>query len=138
MRTGLALVMIAGAMATAAVGLNALHKIQDNPGIDIQTTASIMRPSGEIFRLLSVDEGASCEVIKGKTQRSGRSPLTVDPACDQILPGMALVRFWRERPDGSVDLTGEAGESLATFAVGDGFAYESFRPRTPLLRMSAE
>ncbi|MGE0279434.1 MAG: hypothetical protein AB7P20_02310 [Rhizobiaceae bacterium] len=138
MRTGLALVMIAGAMATAAVGLNALHKIQDSPGIDLQTTASIARPSGEVFRLSSVDEGGSCQVIKGKTQRSGRSSLTVDPACDKVLPGMSRVRFWRERPDGSIDLTGEAGESLATFAVGDGFAYESFRPRTPLLRLSSE
>ena len=60
MRTGLALVMIAGAMATASVALNALHKAQRNPGVDMQTTASIARPSGEIFRLSSVDKGGSC------------------------------------------------------------------------------
>ncbi len=138
MRTGLALLMIAGAMATASIGVNALHKAQNNAGIDTQTTASISRPSGEVFRLSSIEASTSCEIVKGKAQRSGRSPLTVDPACDRVLPGMSRVRYWREKPDGSVDFTGEAGEALATFAIGDGTAYESFRPRTPLLRLSTE
>jgi len=138
MRTGLALVMIAGTMATASIGVNALHKAQNSLDLDTQTTASITRPSGTVFRLSSIEADASCEIVKGKTQRSGRSPLTVDPACDQVLPGMSRVRFWREKPDGSVDFTGEAGEALATFGVGDGLAYESFRPRTPLLRLSSE
>jgi hypothetical protein len=138
MRTGLALVMIVGAMATASVALNALHKVPASPAIDMQATASIGQASGEIFRLSSIETGASCQVVKGKLQRSGRSPLTVDPACETVLSGLNRVRFWREKPDGSVDLTGEAGEALATFAVGDGVDYESFRPRTPLLRLSAE
>jgi hypothetical protein len=136
MRTGLALMMIAGAMATASIGVNALHKMQASPGIDTQTTASIARPSGKVFRLSSVESSASCEIVKGKAQRSGRAPLTVDPACERVLPGMSRVRFWREKPDGSIDFTGEAGEALATFAAGKGVAYESFRPRTPQLRLT--
>jgi len=138
MRTGFALVMIAGAMATASVALNALHETTGSPGIDLQTTASIARPSGETFRLSSVGGGMSCQIVKGRNQRSGRAPLQVAPNCELLLPGMSRVRFWREKPDGSVDFTGEAGEALATFSAGDGVEYESFRPRTPLLRLSTE
>lgn len=137
MRTGFALVMIAGAMATASIGVNALQKAPRMPGIDSQTTASIVRPAGQVFRMSLVEADGSCHIVKGKAQ-SGRSPLTVDPACDRVLPGASRVRFWREKADGSVDFTGEAGESLATFAAGAGRTYESFRPRTPLLRLSAE
>ena len=59
----------------------------------------------------------------------------IAPQCDQVLPGLSHAHFWRERDDGAVELSADGLTPTVTFEVGDGVAYESIEPRTPLMTL---
>lgn len=103
---------------------------------ELQVLAKAAGLKGEIYRLSSVD-GGSCLVAKASKMLGGAAVLNAEPECEALLPGIARARYWRERADGTVEFTGEAGDALAAFSVGDGVDYESFRPRSPLLSLSS-
>ena len=143
MRTRWVLMGMAAAMATAWAGVNALHAVPPPADVDM-TTASIARPAapaaheaGESFVIRSALSDASCVVAKGEELSPGYAKIRVTSACEQLLPGLASARFWREREDGSVALSA-AGDPIAEFAAGDGVDYESYAPASAMLTIKAQ
>lgn len=139
MRTGLALMMIAAAMATAWVGANALHTEPAVAGIDTETTtASIPRATGQTFMLTSPQAGETCLIVKGESLSPGYAELKVNPACERLLRGVSNARFWRERADGSIAFSADARGPIVEFAAGDGVEYESYAPASVLLKLKSQ
>ncbi|MGO4831621.1 hypothetical protein AB4144_04885 [Rhizobiaceae sp. 2RAB30] len=64
--------------------------------------------------------------------------LTAGHDCDEVMPGLSDVRYWREEADGSVLFGSVGGVTMAAFAQADGAGYESFAPRHPLMAMVPE
>jgi hypothetical protein len=127
------------AIAVAIAGIwvvSSTSEGQTTTEVDPMTTASI-EAAGDVFRMRSSELDLSCRIAKGKKVAGGLSTVTLERGCDAILPGLSRVRFWREKLDGSVELTGEGGDTLAAFSVADGVDYESFRPRSPLITLSS-
>lgn len=126
-------------LAAAMLGLWILvPKLQsDGVGLDMTTTASIAT-AGQQFRLASAESSTACTVTKGKRVSFGVYQVSAGPACQALMPGMARVRFWRQKSDGVVEFKGEGGETLAAFAESGGQVYESFRPRAPFMTLTRQ
>lgn len=124
-------------LAAAMLGLSILIPKMQNEGVglDMTTTASIPR-TGQYFNLSALEIGAACSVFKGARVSSGLYEIVPEPSCQMLMPGIAKVRFWQQKPDGVVELKGEGGETLAAFSESDGRGYESFRPRAPLMTLT--
>lgn len=149
MRTGLAVVMMVGAMATAWAAASALRNTPevlaqaDAIAVDTELTTASIAPkvehqAGEVFKLSSPEASTSCMVVKGKVLSPGYAELKVNPGCDEIYNGLSNARFWRDRPDGSVAFVDLENVPVAEFSIGDGVDYESFQPSSAMLSMWAE
>lgn len=64
-----------------------------------------------------------------------KTPLDLDGSCARLMPSLVEARIWEEREDGTVAFVSATGEALVEFYPGDGAAYESLRPGSPLLSM---
>jgi hypothetical protein len=89
-------------------------------------------PDGDVFRLRS-SGSISCAVTRGDRVAKNRSELEIEPACATLLPGIERAKFWQEHEDGSVAFIENGVDAIVSFSVGDGIAYESFEPSTPLI-----
>jgi hypothetical protein len=125
--TSLALIGGAALAAAALVGLRHNSAATAAP-------ARIDRPMVEKFVLHSTGEVLSCVVEKAE----GQGPLThvrVAPGCDTVVAGLSKVHYWNEKADGTVELSANGSAPAVIFAPGDGVAYESVEPRTPLMSL---
>lgn len=104
--------------------------------IDTMTTSSVTT-GGQAYLIRSHDTATACQIEKGETVAKDLSPVTIQSGCESVLPGMARIRFWRDRDDGSVELVGEGRETVIVFGAGDGVEYESYRPVSPVLTLSS-
>lgn len=98
--------------------------------------ATVERPdtavsTSERFRLVSGD--SSCVVVKSAAAGDRPAGLSAGQDCDEVMPRLSGVRFWREEADGSVLFGSVGGGAMAAFAQADGAGYESFAPRRPLM-----
>lgn len=148
MRTGLAVVMMVGAMATAWYAASELRntpeilKQAEAAGIDRElTTASVNKGAanvGEVFKLSSPEASTSCMVVKGQELSPGYANLKINPGCDEVYQGLSAAKFWRERADGSVAFMDAENAPVAEFSFGDGVDYESYQPASAMLSLWAE
>jgi hypothetical protein len=93
-------------------------------------------PRMEAFRLQASGDAADCTIEKAV----GGGPLvevTVAQDCDGLLPGLSKIRYWREDADGTVTLSADGKTASVVFGPADGVAYESLKPRTPLMSLIA-
>ena len=108
-------------------------------GFHLNSTASAAAPVAgdpgvDRFVLQSTGDLPSCLIEKPR----GEAPVirvAIAPECDEILPGLSRAHYWREKPDGTVELSADGTTPVVTFEVGDGVAYESIEPRRPLMAM---
>ena len=96
--------------------------------------ASDLDAASETFNLLSSGSEATCLVRKG-VDRGALVELSIDASCDEVMPGLSSVRFWQEAQDGSVTFSVDGSKAVVTFAAADGVAYESFKPRAPVISL---
>jgi hypothetical protein len=108
-------------------------------GFRLNSTASAAAPAGDDpaidrFLLQATGNLPACLIEKPK---GGAPVIRVEMAaqCDQILPGLSQAHYWREKPDGAVELSADGLTPIVTFEVGDGVAYESIEPRLPLMTL---
>jgi hypothetical protein len=94
----------------------------------------IAQESG-IYHLKRGGGSVSCIVARGADLSEGLSELRVEPSCEDVMPGMATVKYWRETDD-TVIFSRDGDDALVTFAMADGVAYESFAPASPLLSLA--
>ncbi|MFC5585168.1 hypothetical protein ACFPOD_08595 [Nitratireductor kimnyeongensis] len=85
------------------------------------------------FTLMGVGLSGVCRVRHAPGLEN--TQLDLDGNCARLLPRLAEARIWEEREDGTVAFVSATGEALVEFYPGDGAAYESLRPQTPLLSM---
>jgi hypothetical protein len=122
-------------MLAACVAAGAVAVI----GFRLNSTASAAAPAAsdpgvERFILQATGDLPPCLIEKPR----GEAPvIRVELAkeCDQILPGLRRAHYWRQMPDGGVELSVDGTTPVVSFEVGDGVAYESIEPRTPLMAM---
>lgn len=89
-----------------------------------------------VYQVSAIGDAASCSLTKGRPLSPGLNELDAEPACEQVLAGMGGARFWGEDEDGLVVISSNGIDPIATFSVGDGFAYESVSPREPYLTLA--
>jgi hypothetical protein len=120
---------------TACVAASAIAVI----GFHLNSTASAAAPMAgdpgiERFVLQSTGDLPSCLIEKPR----GDAPVVrvqLAPECNRILPGLGQAHYWREKPDGTIELSADGMTPVVIFEVGDGVAYESIAPRRPLMAM---
>jgi hypothetical protein len=107
-------------------------------GFRLNSTASAAAPgpdpSLERFVLQATGDLPSCLIEKPKGE-APLIPLKIAPQCDEILPGLSRAHYWREKENGAVELSADGMTPTVTFELGDGVAYESIEPRTPLMTL---
>lgn len=90
--------------------------------------------AGEVYRVSSGVR--SCTLSKAAPSAAGISTLRADRRCDEVLPGLAGAKLWRENADGSVTIDADDAPQLITLSVADGAAYETFRPADPQITLT--
>jgi hypothetical protein len=134
MNTAVSTIVAAGLLVAA--GVISSGPDGDRQAIAATSAALVAASEGDVFRMRSAGD-ASCAVTRGDPVSRNRSELEVEPACAALLPGIERAKFWQENADGSVAFTEDGAEPIVSFSVGDGVAYESFEPVTPLISLDA-
>jgi hypothetical protein len=121
----LAACVAAGTVAVAGFHLNSTASAAASATFD---------PGVETFILQATGNLPSCRIEKPRGE-AAVVRVALAPECGEILPGLGQAHYWREKPDGTVELSADGVTPVATFEVGDGVAYESIAPRRPLMAM---
>ena len=110
-----------------------------DPDIDPVTVSAIApaRDDDRFYRLQVGGHEGGCVVEASVAVGAEKRHLSIDPACADIVPGLAQARWWLERADGSVAFATDDGRVAAEFAVADGAAFESYAPREPIMTLLA-
>lgn len=106
-------------------------------GIEIDRTVTNSTTTGEVFVMRATETASSCNIVKGTAKSGGLAPVLIHRGCEEAVPAIARIRYWRDRDDGSVELVGEGKEAVIVFGAGDGVEYESYRPVSPVLSLSS-
>ena len=140
----------AGAAGLLAVLALAAGTFQPGPGLDATITSSIAPATAprDSFRLVSAWGETECSL---STDPAAADPGTADPGADgaarplHLTPGcvaanpeLVAARYWLDRPDGTVALSGADGRIVAEFAMADGAAFESYYPQQPVMTLFAD
>lgn len=129
----------AGLLATAGfltVGQNGEHQSAATRGAAHESAS--LPGAGRTVYSLQIGGGAqSCILAKGGDGLGGSFAAVAGPKCPALYPPLAEVRLWREKDDGTVELARGDGTMVLELAVSDGFAYETFRPGSPLISLVA-
>ena len=96
---------------------------------------AVPTPERETYHLRRGGGSVSCIVARGADLSEGLSELRVEPSCEEVMAGMATVKYWRESDDETVIFSRDGADTLVTFALADGAAYETFTPAAPLLSL---
>ena len=124
-------VVLAGALAAAGA-------LSGGPALDEATTAAIAPASGQAARFTLVSDETACTLGAEQAPSGTMRRLALTPDCLAGNPELAAMRFWLDRPDGTVALAGADGRVRVEFALADGAAYESYNPRFPVMTLLAE
>lgn len=106
-------------------------------GIEIDPTVTNSTATGEVFVMRATETASTCNIVKGAATSGGLAPVLIDKGCEEAVPAISRIRYWRDRDDGSVELVGEGKEAVIVFGAGDGVEYESYRPVSPVLSLSS-
>ncbi|WP_274425930.1 hypothetical protein [Chelativorans sp. YIM 93263] len=103
------------------------------------TTAAIEKAKdAEYFQMRIPGRDGSCKLIKRGPVDASQSQLELGENCSALMPRLAEARYWRERDAGDVTLLADDGRTIVEFFPGDGVAYESYSPETPLIALTAQ
>lgn len=129
--------VVSGALVLALVGSVGYFSDQGATGKALgPTPGEADRATTSEFTLTGIGVNEVCRVRHSPGE--GSTQLHLDRSCARIMPRLVDARIWDERPDGTVVFVSATGEALVEFYPGDGAAYESLRPRTPLLSLYRE
>ena len=88
------------------------------------------------FMVLDAGQPTGCEMTRKATGDGNGIPLVLGLACGAN-EAVGRVRYWRDRPDGTVELTDEAGSVALQLMAGDGADFESYGSGAPLVTLVA-
>jgi len=116
----------------------ALGVLRDGRDVSVPPVPSDQAASVETYKLRSTQAAVTCDVTRGDQLTGGRSRLSVDPSCAALFPGLEKARYWVDKDDGSVAFTANGVDSIVTFGIADGVAYESLQPAQPVISLDDE
>ncbi len=127
----------AGKAVVLAGALAAIGALSGGPDLDGTTTSAIAPASGQEARFMLVSAAAEtvCTLAAEQAPNGTMRRLALAPDCLAANPELAAMRFWLDRPDGTVALADADGRIRAEFAMADGAAYESYNPRFPVMTL---
>jgi hypothetical protein len=135
---------LVSAAAIVAMFLDfATYTSDEDPSIDIATTASIATDDGKsldipTFVIRGPGGGVKCMAFPKENGVPGHNALSVDSSCAGLYPPLANARTWHNNEDGTIDLSDNLGRTIVEFSPGDGLDYISVEPRSVILSMSTE
>lgn len=129
----------AGKAMLLAGALAAIGAYLGGPDLDETVTSAIAPVSGQDgrFMLVTADGETACALVAEPALDGTMRRVALAPGCLAVNPELAAMRFWLDRPDGTVALAGADGRVRVEFAVADGAAYESYNPRFPVMTLLA-
>lgn len=80
----------------------------------------------------------SCTVVKQGPTGAVRAKLDLEQDCITMMPRLAEARYWQEAATGEVIFAAADGRPIVEFFAADGVAYESLRPVSPLIALTAQ
>lgn len=124
-------------IALGAVGAVAL--VQEREPEETVTTAAVERAKDtEHFQMRIPGRDGSCKLIKRGPVDASQSKLELGENCSALMPRLAEARYWQEKGAGEVTLLADDGRTIVEFFPGDGVAYESYSPESPLIALTAQ
>lgn len=101
--------------------------------------ASVVASKGSVnqYRLSVAGRDESCTISAGDETGSGHL-VRMNGDCSAAVPALQKVRYWRQDNAGDVVLAADGGEVVAKFFAADGVAYESLKPVSPMMALTAE
>jgi hypothetical protein len=91
----------------------------------------------ERYSVYRTGEEQSCLLIRDAGQLPGTASVETDPACAEVFKPLAQAAFWQEGEHGNVVLKDRDGNRIAELAPGDGLAFQSVEPASPILALVA-
>jgi hypothetical protein len=127
--------------ALAALGvLGALPYVM--PERDGAGAASKPIPGGKdslhSYELSVSGREGSCTVLKRAAAGAERAEIEMAPKCIELMPRLAEARYWKENGAGELTFVAADGHPVVEFFAADGVAYESLRPVSPLIALTAQ
>lgn len=124
------ILLLAGGAALAAIAAT---------GLKIHSSASAAAgavPLTNVERFVMQANGDDKTCLLEKTGSEGAlSHISVAPDCDEMLPGLSGLHYWRDSSNGTVALSTDGRTPAVVFAQADGVAYESIEPRLPIIAL---
>lgn len=126
--------------ALIALGVaGAFALVHEREPEDTLTTAAIEKAKdAEHFQMRIPGRGGSCKLTKRGSAGASQSKLELGENCFALMPRLAEVRYWQEKDAGEVTLLADDGRAIVEFFPGDGVAYESYSPESPLIALTAQ
>lgn len=90
------------------------------------------------YRLIVSGRDGSCLVEKGVETGQNAAELKAEDGCYRLLPRLADARIWKRDDEGDVVFAAADGREIARFFAADGVAFESLKPASPLMLLTAE
>ncbi|WP_265518605.1 hypothetical protein [Nitratireductor luteus] len=105
----------------------------------VEVSKAVAEKGGLLRYRLSVSgRDGSCLVEKGVEMGLDAAELKAEDDCYQLLPRLADARIWKRSGEGDVVFAAADGREIARFFAADGVAFESLKPASPLMSLTAE
>jgi len=123
-------ILLAGLVGAAPLVLSAAED---------DSAAAIVAAKGEVtqYRLSVAGHRESCVISPGNQTSEGHT-VRMNGNCSSAVPALKKVRYWRKDGAGDLVLAADSGEVVAKFFAADGVAYESLKPMSPMMALTAE
>lgn len=123
------LAYVAVVTALAAVGAVPALMQPDTVARDVDElhTSAITASASYQLKVAGLERGCSV------TLRNEQSKLDLAPACRNLPSDLSDARHWQKDANGDLFFIADDGRTVAQFFPGDGVAYESVKPATPIM-----
>ena len=123
-------ILLAGLVGAAPLVLSAAED---------DSAADIVAAKGEVtqYRLSVSGHDETCTISAGNPTQDSHA-VSMNGNCSSAVPALKKVRYWRKDGAGDLVLAADSGEVVAKFFAADGVAYESLKPMSPMMALTAE
>jgi hypothetical protein len=133
------LVIAAAIGAVGTIGAMPSLVDHDTPRIETVAVHSRLHMDSESYLLRVVGKDQPCSVVlRDGSHADQLAKLDLAPACAGLFDRLGEAQFWLENQEGDIFFVAGDGRTVAQFFPGDGVAYESVKPATPLMMLTEQ
>lgn len=126
---------LAGSLAIAAAYVGLTRPTEADPGVDPMKTAAVS--NAQVYRLSELGKPSGCTLTVKHGIAGERRDVKAGADCAAGQPAIAASSHWIEDVRGTVTLADPKGVTIASFAPGDGVAFESTGRGAPIFTLVA-